>query len=1140
MFCFSSLTGAAFGRPRPLTHLALLLGLAHAGHVQAQMNVTARNPVRNARNAPAATNVDLTFSQALNAATAGNARVFSAQRGGQLVRGGNATASGNVLTVNPATDLKPGETVFVTVPTTVASGGGTAATKQVHQFTAAAGGTGVGKFVAPAATPEVTVGTSPFSVAVGDVDNDGDLDMLTANFTGGAGSVSVRLNNGSGGYSGGSEVATGAASATVVLGDWDNDGDLDLATANRDANTVSVRFNDGAGTFSGGSEVSVATNPFGVVAGDLDGDGDLDLAVAGNLNGQVSIRLNNGSGTFSNSATLSFSSFTPYVALGDLDNDGDLDIIQGRSSASTVRVWLNSGNGTSYAGFTVTVGSGPFEVALGDVDNDGDLDMLAARNIASGVVAVRLNNGSGAFAGGSNVSVGANPIGLTLGDVDADGDLDFITGNSSATGGMSLRLNDGAGTFTAPAANAEIAAGGATTRGVTLGDVDGDGDLDLLAANPGSNNVSVRLNQANDLTISTPQSVPGGTYNNITIENGGNGLMTGDIIVNGTLLIKAGGYLQTRNTGGLCQTVSGPGNFVVAARGELRSCSPDGISASGPTGNIQVTGTRTFSPHAIYSYDGTLNQITGSGLPSSAFVLSKFDVTTLSLTNPVAVRGAVFIEAAGNINTNGQVLTLRSDADSTAFVINNSTGLVQGNVTVQRYVGGPTAGGYRHLSSPVQAATVSDLTTAGFTPVVNPAYNALPYVALPAASFPNIYGFDETRGGTNPAFADFLTGYFSPATLGATLAPGRGYSVFMPGAQTPDFVGALTNGDVPVNLTVTGTNSSPNQQKAGWHLLGNLYPQPIDWDLATIPSGMSGSISVFRTQGGNNGLYLTRQNGLGSLPNGELPLGQGFFARATTDNTVFTFTNALRVGANPGPVARPVADARPRLTLTLAATTPDAVADEVTIYAQAGATPGEDLRFDGLRPGRNLGNVPTIASLIEGQEAAVNGLPLETLTAGTTTIELTAALPVAGTYTLAVGELANFGSATVELLDRLTNTRYDLRQQATVTLTAAQANTVQTGRWAVVFNGQRVLGTSHLAPRTSHLTLFPNPAAGGASVRLTGAWVGSSVTVFDATGRAVVRTLTDATGTATVPTQGLAAGVYVLKAGAQTTRLVVE
>ena len=123
-----------------------------------------------------------------------------------------------------------------------------------------------------------------------DVDGDGDLDMLAANA--GSNTVSVRLNNGTGNFSGTYDIAVGRFPGSVTTADVDGDGDLDLLTTNISSNTVSMRFNNGTGIFGSGSDIPVGSEPYRVAAADLDGDGDLDL-LASNFSGStVSIRLN--------------------------------------------------------------------------------------------------------------------------------------------------------------------------------------------------------------------------------------------------------------------------------------------------------------------------------------------------------------------------------------------------------------------------------------------------------------------------------------------------------------------------------------------------------------------------------------------------------------------------------------------------------------------------------------------------------------------------------------------------------------------------------------------------------------------------------------------------------------------------------
>ncbi|GAB4021308.1 beta strand repeat-containing protein [Spirosoma koreense] len=478
------------------------------------LTIAQRSPSANTNTAVTNTNLTLTFNQTLSNddLTTGGLRVFSTQRGGLLrnSQGGSASVSGSTFTFNPSTNFRPGETVFVTATTDIRSTTGARLSRgQVHQFTTRVGGTGRGYFTAPATNAEVNVKDRPKSIAVGDLDGDGDLDLLTANANT---SVSVRFNDGSGNFTppdNDPNNYVGSGAQGVMVGDIDGDGDLDMIVANSNSTDVSLRFNDGSGNFSRpatNAEVTVGDSPYSVALGDVDGDGDLDLLAANFYGASVSVRLNNGSGIFT-APTLNPDpgvGSRPYsVALGDVDGDRDLDMLVTHLYSDNVSVRLNNGSGNFTPPATnaeVGVGELPQSLAVGDVDGDGDLDFLTA-NAGSNTVSVRLNNGAGAFTApvtNSEVGTGGGPTTIALGDVDGDGDLDFVTANSNGNNTVSVRLNNGSGSFIPPITNPNVGTGEGV-YGLALGDVDGDGDLDFVTANYYNFNygeyiVSVRLN----------------------------------------------------------------------------------------------------------------------------------------------------------------------------------------------------------------------------------------------------------------------------------------------------------------------------------------------------------------------------------------------------------------------------------------------------------------------------------------------------------------------------------------------------------------------------------------------------------------------------------------------------------------------
>ncbi|SNC65366.1 Por secretion system C-terminal sorting domain-containing protein [Hymenobacter gelipurpurascens] len=345
----------------------------------------------------------------------------------------------------------------------------------------------------------VPVGGNPNSVRVGDVDGDGDLDLLTAN--GNSGSVSVRLNGGIGGFSGGSDLPI-IECFSVCVGDVDGDGDLDLLAPSYSSSTVSVRLNDGVGSFSGGSDVPTGRSPASVAVGDVDGDGDLDLLTPNTNGGSVSVRLNDGVGGFSGGSDVPVGNNPSSIVVRDLDGDGDLDLLTADYSYDIVKVRLNDGSGSFSGGSNVPISGGPISVAVGDVDMDGDLDFLTA-NYFNRTVSVRLNDGSGGFSGGSNVPMANYVRSVAVGDVDGDGDLDLLAAFEGSNM-VSVQLNNGSGGFR----EGSYVPVGTYPSSVCVGDVDGDGDLDLLTANTGSGSVSVRLNlPPNNAPVANAQNV---------------------------------------------------------------------------------------------------------------------------------------------------------------------------------------------------------------------------------------------------------------------------------------------------------------------------------------------------------------------------------------------------------------------------------------------------------------------------------------------------------------------------------------------------------------------------------------------------------------------------------------------------------
>jgi len=231
----------------------------------------------------------------------------------------------------------------------------------------------------------------------GDLDADGDVDLVMTDGWGSSNNVHVLTNTGAGLFGPTHTYSAGTYARDVKVEDVDGDGDWDLAVASAGDDNLSLLFNDGEGDFSTLANVPVGDNPTAVWGSDLNGDGDVDFAVGGYDN--ISIILSQGGGSFSAPVLHSVAGSAGSVVAADVDGDGDMDLAAAVAGSQSVWVAPNDGTGVFGPATEYTAGDFPYAIDAGDFDLDGDIDL--ASTIYNRQQIVVLNNAGSAGVGES-------------------------------------------------------------------------------------------------------------------------------------------------------------------------------------------------------------------------------------------------------------------------------------------------------------------------------------------------------------------------------------------------------------------------------------------------------------------------------------------------------------------------------------------------------------------------------------------------------------------------------------------------------------------------------------------------------------------------------------------------------------------
>jgi len=341
----------------------------------------------------------------------------------------------------------------------------------------------------------------PNGVAVGDVTGDGRPDIVTANYV--ANMVGVLPGLASGGFGAMTTFGTGGGPNDLVLGDVNGDGRLDVVTANSTSSSVTVLLGL-AGGFANRVSYSAGptSRPVRAVLGDVNGDGRLDIATANYGSGTAGLLLGLATGGFGPVTTYLTSSISRAVALGDVNGDSRLDLVAANYGLSSAGIFLGLASGGFGPASTYSTGpnSEPDGMVLGDVNGDGRLDIVTANTLtfAAGVL---LGQAGGSFAPAASYSLGAGsaPIAVALGDVNGDGRRDIVAAIYNRPTAVVL-LGQVTGGFSPATA---YTVGPDEPQAVAVADVNSDGRPDIVTANGSANTVSVLLNTGTYTPLAT-------------------------------------------------------------------------------------------------------------------------------------------------------------------------------------------------------------------------------------------------------------------------------------------------------------------------------------------------------------------------------------------------------------------------------------------------------------------------------------------------------------------------------------------------------------------------------------------------------------------------------------------------------------
>lgn len=817
--------------------------------------------------------------------------------------------------------------------------------------------------------------------------------------------------------------------ADLVLGsNLTINGAIDLSGGNLDFSGHSL-------TMNGGSITSNATglksdNTSNLIFGGSSFAGSVPFSGAGNQLNTLTFATNGGAYTWNSGVTVNGSLNLTAGALSHTSGitmAANSTVFKGAGTVSGSTFVAASSYNVTYTG----TGSTGLELpssstALNNltVQSSGTLNLMSNITVNGDIVF-----GGGTFAAGANTITMKGANWTTSGGLFTAGTGTVTFSGTTAIGGTgsanfyNLSVASGA-SLTLPSNTVSISHNvvnnGTITKGT--GTVTFAGTTAITGTGTtGLNNVVI--NSASSLTApSSTLSIAGDLTNSGTFTHN-----NGIVVFNGNSSI--GGTVPTFNTVTVTGILDAPSTLALAGNLNLNNGTfthNNGTVIFNGTGAQNLNRTSGTGSATYDLYNLTIDKTAGLFSVESGISGTTFRVENqLTIVKNGSAATDVDFDGAGS-----GTLVLRSTSSRTAQIpLVQSGTTVTGNITVERYI--PNTDGiraYRYFAPPVAGSNVADWQNE--IPITGWFADPSTGAGITDKYSPSMYRWTETNGGVSSNRYEKFPYDINATAASVPLENGRGYAVYVRSTGTPilNTRGTLRTGNVLIPLTVTGAEADA----AGYNLIGNPYPAPIDWDLITLPGGVSSGITLkdnVDNAAAGTGNYVYYVKGGPNVGNftGVIASGQAFWVQTTTTTNLTISESHKASDINPIVVReRELADV---LRIDIEG---NGKQDESVIWLQPEATDGVDLRFDAQKKVNDYLNLYTILSSAPEIKYAINGVKdfgcSKTFKLAISDIDADSANSVmAGVYTLNFSDFESFTSDyDFTLIDKFKNEVVDV------------------------------------------------------------------------------------------------------------------